>query len=114
MLARKSFETPRSDQFNIKKVGIQTNKPLNWQHGGYTCSDIICINRRFIPVATKEPFTKTLKCLPRLIMRPHNDYDIYIFLLIRYLCEDEYRVLNLSFITAMVLSLKFMLTRSSF
>ena len=54
MLARKSFETPRSDQFNIKKVGIQTNKPLNWQHGGYTCIDIICINRRFIPVATKD------------------------------------------------------------
>ena len=54
MLARKSFETPRSDQFNIKKVGIQTNKPLNWQHGGYTCIDIICINRRFMPVATKD------------------------------------------------------------
>ena len=54
VLARKSFETPRSDQFNIKKVGIQTNKPLNWQHGGYTCIDIICINRCFIPVATKD------------------------------------------------------------
>ena len=25
---RKIFETPRSDQFDIKKVGIQTNKPL--------------------------------------------------------------------------------------
>ena len=33
---RKIFETPRSDQFDIKKVGIQTNKPLNWHHGGYT------------------------------------------------------------------------------
>ena len=61
----KKAETPRSDQFNIKKVGIQTNKPLNWHHGGYTCIDFKCLNRRFIPVATKEPFTKTLKCLAR-------------------------------------------------
>ena len=65
MLARKSFETPRSDQFNIKKVGIQTNKPLNWHHGGCTCIELLCLDRRFIPVATKEPLTKTLKCLAR-------------------------------------------------
>ena len=28
------------------------------------------------------------------IMGSHNDYDIYIFLFIRYLCEDECRVLK--------------------
>ena len=66
MLARKSFETPRSDQFNIKKVVIQTNKPLNWHHGGCICIELICLDRRFIPVATKEPLTKTLKCLARI------------------------------------------------
>ena len=71
MLARKSFETPRSDQFNIKKVGIQTNKPLNWHHGGCTCIELICLDRRFIPVATKEPLTKTLKCFARK--------DLYLF-----------------------------------
>ena len=65
MYARKLVETPRSDQFNIKKVGIQTNKPLNWHHGGCTCIDLICLDRRFIPMATKEPFTKMLKCLTR-------------------------------------------------
>ena len=56
--------------FNIKKVGIQTNKPLNWHHGRYTCIDFICLNRRFIPVATKEQFTKMLKCLARLLLKP--------------------------------------------
>ena len=64
MYARKSVETPRSDKFDIK-VGIQTNKPLNWHHGGCTCIAFICLDRRFIPVATKEPLTKTLKCLAR-------------------------------------------------
>ena len=59
--------TPRSDQFDIKKGGIQTNKPLNWHHGGCTCIDFIFLNCRFIPVVTKEPFTKTLKCLARKI-----------------------------------------------
>ena len=68
-VARKTVETPWSDQFNIKRVGIQTNKPLNWQHGGYTCIDFICLNRCFIPVATKEQFTKTLKCLARPYLR---------------------------------------------
>ena len=63
MYARKSVETPQSDQFNIKKVDIQTNKPLNLQHGGYTCIGFIFLDRRFIPVATKEPFTKKVKCL---------------------------------------------------
>ena len=65
MYARKSVETPRSDQFDIKKLGIQTNKPLNWHHGGYTCIDFIYLDHRFNPVAMKEPFTKTLKCLAR-------------------------------------------------
>ena len=100
MLARKSFETPRSDQFKIKKVGIQTNKPLNWQHGGYTCSDIICINRRFIPVATKEPFTKTLKCLPRYIMLYNTtSLPLHIFSTSRYFpsftLDNHYNYINL-------------------
>ena len=92
-------ETPRSDQFNIKKVGIQTNKPLNWHHGGYTCIDFICLNRRFVPVVTKEHFTKTLKCLARFTIHfcglpsflytfPHFPYMALIFLNFIRLVEE--------------------------
>ena len=35
-LERSPFEIPRTDYFNIKKVGFQTNKPLNWHDGRYT------------------------------------------------------------------------------
>ena len=35
-LERSPSETPRTDHFNIKKVGFQTNKPLNWHDGRYT------------------------------------------------------------------------------
>ena len=45
---RKTFETLRSYQFDIKKVGIQTNKSLNWHHGGYIY--------RFISHIFKTPF----------------------------------------------------------
>ena len=55
------------DVFDIKKIGIQAKKTLNWHHGGCTCIDFICLDRRFIPVATKEPLTKTLKCLARFV-----------------------------------------------
>ena len=65
MYARKSVKTPRSDQFDIKKGRYSVKKPLNWHHGGCTCIDFISLDRRFIPVATKEPLTKTLKCLAR-------------------------------------------------
>ena len=70
--ARKLVETPRSDQFNIKDLGIQTNKPLNWHHGGYTCIDFIFLNCRFILVATKEPLTEMLKCLARSGIDPQD------------------------------------------
>ena len=32
----KTVEIPRSDHFNIKNVGIQTNTPLSWHDSRYT------------------------------------------------------------------------------
>ena len=48
MCARKSVETPRSEKFDIK-IGIQTHKPLNWHHGGCTCTAFIMLRSPFYP-----------------------------------------------------------------
>ena len=58
----------RTDRFNIKKIGIQTNKPLNWNHGRYTYRLISCFwNACFIVLRQQGQLINTNP----LIRLPH-------------------------------------------
>ena len=80
---------------NEKNIWNASVWPLNWHHGGCTCIDFICLDRCFIPVATKEPFTKTLKCLARPLTcyLQSNIFARLLFLKCLNICKIKWSIL---------------------